>query len=101
GADTAVAEPPDDPLGDTVSAIEAYLLGEAPHLTRVEVAERAGVPLEVAEALWHQLGFAHHDDQDRAFTTSDVEALVQTQELVRLGILSPDSQAALVRTCGR
>src|SRR5690606_12328185 len=57
--------------------------------------------LEVAEALWHQLGFAHHDDEDKALTASDVEALEMTQERMRLGILSADAQAALVRTWGR
>ena len=36
-----------------------------------------------------------------AFAESDVEALRLTSDLVRLGILPPESQAALVRTWGR
>ena len=36
-----------------------------------------------------------------AFTDADLEALQRTQELISLGILTPDSQAALVRTWGR
>jgi adenylate cyclase len=84
-----------------VGGLEAFLLGQEPSLTRVEVAERAGVPLELAVTLWHQLGFPHHDDEDVAFAESDVEALRLTVDLVEMGILPPDSQAALVRTWGR
>ncbi len=62
---------------------------------------RAGIPIEVAEQLWRLLGFAHTDPDDLAFTEADVEALRLTRELIELGILGPDSQAALVRTWGR
>ncbi len=89
-------------VGDDVArAMEAFLLGAEPSLTRVQVAERAGVPLELAVQLWHQLGFPHRGDDDVAFAESDVEALRLTSDLVRLGILPPESQAALVRTWGR
>jgi len=83
------------------SSIEALLLGEEPTLTRVQVAEQAGVPLEIAETLWRQLGFPHRSDDDIAFSQCDVDALLSTAELVRLGVLSEESQAALVRTWGR
>ena len=86
---------------DGAPTLEAFLLGEAPSLTRVQVAERAGVPLETAVTLWHQLGFPHRADDDVAFAESDVEALRLSAELMRIGILSPESQAALVRTWGR
>lgn len=92
-------EPPlDAALAPTLASL---LLGETPGLTRVEVAERAGVPLDVAIALWHQLGFPHLDDTDVAFAERDVEALRLSAELVALGILPAESQAALVRTWGR
>ncbi|KRE94284.1 hypothetical protein ASG76_12980 [Nocardioides sp. Soil774] len=84
-----------------VGALDAFLLGQEPSLTRVEVAERAGVPLDLAVMLWHQLGFPHHTDDDVAFAESDVEALRTTVDLVEMGILPPESQAALVRTWGR
>lgn len=86
---------------DDARALGVVLLGEEPSLTRVEVAERAGVPLGVAITLWHQLGFPHRADDDVAFAGSDVEALRLAAELVRIGVLSPESQAALVRTWGR
>jgi adenylate cyclase len=89
---------PADIPADVAAAMEAFLLGETPSLTRVQVAERAGVPLELAVTLWHQLGFPHHTDDDVAFAESDVEALRLSADLVRIGILSPESQAALVRT---
>ena len=53
-----------------------------------EVADQAGVPLEVAEELWQQLGFPHAADDDVAFTEDDLEALERTNELISLGILT-------------
>ena len=90
-----------DVPADVVRAMEASLLGGEPGLTRVQVAQRAGVPLELAVTLWHQLGFPHHADDDVAFAESDVEALRLSAELVEIGILSPGSHAALVRTWSR
>lgn len=86
---------------DAARALGALVLGEEPSLTRVEVAKRAGVPLDLAVTLWHQLGFPHRADDDVAFVDGDVEALRLATELVRIGVLSPESQAALVRTWGR
>ena len=88
-------------LGLDVRAVEETLLGADAPFTRVEVAERAGVPLELAEELWQQLGFPHAADDDVAFSEADVEALALTRDLIDLGVLTPDSQAALVRTWGR
>ena len=89
--------PDEVPLDD----IERYLLGESPTLTRIEVAEQAGVPIELAEELWSQLGFPRTADDDVAFTEGDVRALTMSTELVSLGILGAESQSALVRTWGR
>ena len=102
GADDGADEPTGlDVPADVARAMEAFLLGQEPSLTRVQVAERAGVPLDLAVTLWHQLGFPHRDDHDVAFAESDVEALRLTADLVEMGILPPESQAALVRTWGR
>ncbi|MCW2737140.1 adenylate/guanylate cyclase domain-containing protein [Nocardioides sp.] len=90
-----------DVPADVAHALESFLLGQEPSLTRVQVAQRAGVPLDRAVTLWHQLGFPHHDDEDVAFAESDVEALRLSADLVEIGILPPESQAALVRTWGR
>ena len=84
------------PLDD----LERYLLGARRSLTRRQVAEQAGVPLDVAEELWGQLGFPHTADDDVAFTDRDAAALRTTVELIEMGVVDPDSQAALVRTWG-
>ena len=47
------------------------------------------------------MGFATVGDDEPAFTDDDVEALVLARELIELRILSPERQAALVRTWGR
>ena len=48
----------------------------APSLTRIEVAERAGVPLEMAVQLWRLLGFADQRRRRRSPSPqADVEAL--------------------------
>lgn len=84
-----------------MSEIESFVLGSAPTLNRIEVAEQAGVPIEMAQELWRLLGFPQAEDDDVAFTEADVRALRLSHELMALGILSPDSQAALVRTWAR
>ena len=89
-----------DPLG-RIEEIERALLGAKRVFNRKEVADKAGVPIDVAEELWQQLGFPHASDDDVAFTKEDLKALQRTQELISLGILTPESQAALVRTWGR
>jgi adenylate cyclase len=91
----------DEEPADLVEDVDRALLGSDPAYTRAEVADRAGIPLEVAEELWQQLGFPHTGPDDVAFTDADLEALERTKELISLGILTPDSQAALVRTWGR
>jgi adenylate cyclase len=92
-------KPPD--LADALEVLESYLLAEPPSLTRREVAERAGVPFEVAQELWRLLGFPTQSDDDVAFTPADVEALRYSRDLMDLGILSAERQSALVRTWGR
>ena len=90
-----------DDLSEALDVVERYLLGDAPSLTSIEVSEQSGVPLEIAQELWRLLGFPHQPDDAVAFTPADVQALRYTHDLVKLGILSPDRQAALVRTWGR
>lgn len=88
-------------LTGALRQVELFLLGEAPSLTRVQVAEVSGLPLEVCEELWRLLGFPQASDTDVAFTPGDVQALRLTSDLMALGILSPERQSALVRTWGR
>jgi adenylate cyclase len=100
-------EPPADQASElsagpgVLDVLEEHLLGERPAFTRAEVAEQAGVSLEVAQQLWHLLGFAHAEPDERAFTQGDVRALKFTQDLIELGLLTQDSQDGMVRTLGR
>jgi adenylate cyclase len=91
----------DRPPLDQVQDVDRALLGSDHQYTRGQVAELAGVPLEVAQELWQQLGFPHTGEDEVAFTDTDVEALRRTAGLISLGILTEESQAALVRTWGR
>ena len=96
-----MSDAPEVDLSEGLDAIEELILGEAPHLNRLQVTEQAGVPLDVARELWRLLGFPEQDDDDVAFTDADVQALRYSHDLMKLGILSPERQAALVRTWGR
>ncbi|MEV7429598.1 adenylate/guanylate cyclase domain-containing protein [Nocardioides sp. NPDC092400] len=88
-------------LTGAVEAVERFLLQEEPRFTRDEVIEQSGVEEAVAEELWRWLGFPQADHDDVAFTRLDVDSLRQAVELVDLGVLTEDRQAALVRTWGR
>lgn len=88
-------------LTGAVDAVERFLLEGTPSLTRDQVLEQSGVAEEVAEELWRWLGFPQADHDDVAFTPLDVASLRQAVELVELGVLTEDRQAALVRTWGR
>jgi adenylate cyclase len=88
-------------LDGLVELVEGYLLGASPGLTRLQVAEQAGVELDLAVELWRELGFAHVTDDVVAFTEADVKALRMSADLREEGVLSEERQAALVRTWGR
>lgn len=82
--------------------VEHSVLGSARTLTRVQVAERAGVSLERAVALWQALGFsASQSDEDVVFVEADIEALGMVSSLTESGVLEPETELSLVRTLGR
>ncbi len=84
-----------------VNRVQRLLLGEDPTLTRFDVAAQAGIDPAISQELWRLLGFPHAADTDVAFTSADVEAARLSMELMQLGVVSPESQAALVRTLAR
>jgi adenylate cyclase len=81
--------------------IERVLLGGRRKYTRLEVAEKAGVPLERATELWRSLGFASVGDDDVVFTENDVEALRMVQELADLGVYDESVQNSIARVLGQ
>jgi adenylate cyclase len=92
---------PDQPGPGELEDLEEHLLHERPTFTQAEVAERAGISLEVAKKIRHLLGFAQADPDERAFTEADVRAYTLTRDLIELGILSEERQEGLIRTWGR
>jgi adenylate cyclase len=82
-------------------ALETELLGGERRYTRAEVAERAGVDIELSRTLWRALGFADIDDGKVAFTDCDVDALRTVQSLVEIGILDDRTQLAVTRAMGQ
>ncbi|WP_226995788.1 adenylate/guanylate cyclase domain-containing protein [Gordonia phthalatica] len=99
--DMEAAPRPREVSAELSQGLENLLLGEAPTLTRNDVVEQAGIDLGTASALWRLLGFPTVPEEAVAFTPMDVEALRASAELMRLGIVSIESQAALVRTLAR
>ena len=84
-----------------LGALESELLGGDLRYTRVEVAARARVDVELARTLWRALGFADVDDANVAFTDRDVEALRTVHELVSSGVIDDDAQLAVTRAMGQ
>jgi adenylate cyclase len=93
--------PPIDPE-QLYEELERTILGSARTLTRVQVAEQAGVPLGRAVDLWRALGFPVTDsDTEARFTRADVEALRLVGWLVETGFIDPAIEVTLVRSMGR
>jgi adenylate cyclase len=82
-------------------ALEQELLGGDRKYDRREVAERAGVSVELARTLWRALGFADVGDDNRAFTERDVEALRTVHELVQMGVIDDKTQLSVTRAMGQ
>ncbi len=80
--------------------LERIVLGGARRYTRLEVAERSGVPSERNARLWRALGFADVGDEDVVFTDVDVQALQSIDGLVRSGVVDPTTEAAIARSAG-
>jgi adenylate cyclase len=93
----------DDPPLDRrhlVELLEAFLLGP-PTLSGADIAERVGIPIEVAGERWRSLGFSAVADDEVVFTEADLQAMLRTQKLHALGLLDEEHESALIRTMGR
>jgi adenylate cyclase len=81
--------------------VEQALLGEPRRWRRREVSASAGVSLRSARRFWRALGFPNVDDDNAAFTASDLHALQQMVALVRDGTVDDATALALTRSIGR
>jgi adenylate cyclase len=93
------APPPD--REHLVELLEAFLLGDSPTLSGLDIAERVGIPIEVARQRWRSLGFSAVEDDEVVFTEADLQAMQRTQKLHALGLVDEDHESALIRTMGR
>jgi adenylate cyclase len=80
------------------------ILGQPPHLTRLEVAAASGMPDSVTNLFWHALGFPLVEDDEAIFTGADLEALRRVHSLLQDGVAEQTALAmtrALARTTDR
>ena len=73
---------------------ERMLVPSRRRYTRAEVAELTGVELDKLERFWRALGFPSVDDDDRAFTDLDLEAVRLFQGMQALGAADVDTARA-------
>jgi adenylate cyclase len=66
--------------------LEQALSGEGPLLTRDEVAEKAGVDVELLRKNWRALGMTEPEEGEKAFTERDVDAAKIVKTLTDVGI---------------
>ncbi|MGV9365098.1 adenylate/guanylate cyclase domain-containing protein [Amycolatopsis sp. NPDC003731] len=81
--------------------LERVLLGGRRKYTRLEVAEKAGVPDERSRRLWRALGFATVRDDEVVFTDADVEAMRTADQLVQSGLIDPSIEVSVTRALGQ
>lgn len=81
--------------------LEHRLLGAERSLTYREMAKRMGVSTHSARKLWRALGFPNLDEDVKAFTEADAEALAQMVKLVRQGHLNEETAISLTRSVGQ
>lgn len=84
----------------TTEMITRGLLAGEARYTRLEAAEQAGVSLDDARRLWRAVGFAEVGDDDRVFTSADVEVLNEVSKLISAGILDIGGAVSLARPFG-
>ncbi|MFI6302296.1 adenylate cyclase regulatory domain-containing protein [Amycolatopsis thailandensis] len=81
--------------------LERILLGGKRKYTRLEVAEKAGVPEERSRRLWRALGFATVEDDEVVFTDADIEAIRTADQLMNSGLIDPSIELAVTRALGQ
>ncbi|WP_424991669.1 adenylate/guanylate cyclase domain-containing protein [Nesterenkonia sphaerica] len=84
-----------------IRELEHRLLGAERTLTYREMAQRMGVSTRSARKLWRALGFPNLDEDVKAFTEADAEALAQMVHLVGEGHLNQETAISLTRSVGQ
>ena len=84
-----------------IRKLEHQLLGAERTLTYRQMAARMGVSTRSARRLWRALGFPNLDENVKAFTDADADALARMVELVRDGHLNQEAAISLTRSVGQ
>jgi adenylate cyclase len=90
-----------DPIPEARDELERLLLDGTRRWTRLQVAERAGMPPERTQRLWRALGFPDAADDDPVFTDADIAALGVLSQLIDSGFVGPDTEASIARAMGQ
>jgi adenylate cyclase len=90
---------PEEVLSPTEVITRGLLAGDGRY-TRLEVAERAGIPPDEARRLWRALGFPEVGDDERIFTSADVTALIDANGLIAVGVVDAEALVELARPLG-
>jgi adenylate cyclase len=87
---------------DTVDLlmVDRMLVPAERRMTPQEVAERTGIPLEVANRIWRALGFLDVGDTDPVFTEMDIEALNLFRAMMAMGLFDEESGLHMARVIG-
>lgn len=85
----------------TTEDIERLFLGPPARHTRLQVAEAAGVPSELAARIWRALGFAAPADEAVAFSDADVDALRRIGVMLEDGLLDEKIVVRMARALGQ
>jgi adenylate cyclase len=86
---------------DAREALERLLLDGPRKYTRLQIAEKAGMPPERTLRLWRALGFPDAADDDPAFTDADVTALEVLSALIDSGFVGQENEASIARAMGQ
>jgi len=92
------ARPRSEP--DEPESVASAILGEEPGLSASDVAARTGISVDDARRLWRALGFPEHGEE-RAFNSSDVEAVATLVAGVESGLVDLDLAVTLTRAVGQ
>jgi len=87
---------------DTVDLlmVDRLLVPAERRMTRVEVAERTGIPVDFSLRIWRALGFLDVDADEAVFTEMDIEALHLFQAMMAMGLVDVESGLHMARVIG-
>jgi adenylate cyclase len=80
--------------------MEHLILPDPPRYTSVQVAEMAGMPLDIVKQYWRSLGFPDVDDDAVGFSDYDLDAITTVGELLRFRMVDEAVAVQMARVIG-